>query len=59
MQFTSSDPPDVILIQPKLFIGECVFFLETYRKDRFSAAGIQADCVQDNYSSSTVGILRG
>lgn len=59
MQFTSTELPGINLIQPKIFADERGFFLESYRKDRFSAAGIQADFVQDNHSASTQGVLRG
>lgn len=59
MQFTSTGLPGVILIQPKIFGDERGYFLESYRKERFSAAGIQADFVQDNHSASTKGVLRG
>lgn len=59
MQFTSTKLPDVILIQPKIFTDERGFFLESYREDRFFAAGIQAGFVQDNHSASTKGVLRG
>ena len=59
MQFTSTELPGVILIQPKIFEDERGFFLESYQKERFFAAGIQADFVQDNHSASTKGVLRG
>ncbi|MBI3161864.1 MAG: dTDP-4-dehydrorhamnose 3,5-epimerase [Chloroflexi bacterium] len=59
MQFTRTSLPDVILIEPKVFIDPRGFFLESYRKERFFAAGIQADFVQDNHSASTRGVLRG
>ncbi len=59
MQFTSTDLPDLILIQPKIFKDERGFFLESYQKERFSTAGIHADFVQDNHSASTKGVLRG
>lgn len=59
MQFINTDLPDVILIQPRIFEDERGFFLESYQKERFSAAGIHADFVQDNHSASTKGVLRG
>lgn len=59
MQFTSTELPGVILIQPQIFADERGFFLESYREDRFSAAGIQAGFVQDNHSASAQGVLRG
>lgn len=59
MEFVPTQIPDVILIQPKIFKDERGFFLESYQKERFSAAGIHADFVQDNHSASTQGVLRG
>jgi len=59
MQFTRTELPDVILIQPKIFEDERGFFLESYQKERFSTAGIHVDFVQDNHSASTQGVLRG
>jgi dTDP-4-dehydrorhamnose 3,5-epimerase len=59
MQFTNTELPDVILIQPRIFEDERGFFLESYQKERFAAAGIHADFVQDNHSASTKGVLRG
>jgi len=59
MQFIGTELPDVILIQPKIFEDERGFFLESYQKERFFAAGIHADFIQDNHSASTKGVLRG
>lgn len=59
MEFIPTQIPDVILIRPKVFSDARGFFLESYRKDRFSAAGINADFAQDNHSASTKGVLRG
>lgn len=35
------------------------FFMETYRHDLFTAAGLSCDFVQDNHSCSGKGVLRG
>jgi dTDP-4-dehydrorhamnose 3,5-epimerase len=59
MQFNRTSLPDVILIEPRVFPDPRGFFLESYQKERFVAAGIQADFVQDNHSASTKGVLRG
>ena len=59
MEFKNTEIPDVVLIQPKVFEDACGFFLESYRKDSFSSAGINVDFVQDNHSASTKGVLRG
>ncbi len=59
MKFIPTQIPDVIIIQPRVFEDERGFFLESYQKERFFAAGIEADFVQDNHSASTKGVLRG
>ena len=59
MEFIPTQIPDVILVCPRLFPDSRGFFLESYQKERFSAAGIQADFVQDNHSASVKGVLRG
>jgi dTDP-4-dehydrorhamnose 3,5-epimerase len=51
--------PDVLLIEPKVFADERGYFEETYHRDRFRAAGIGPDFVQDNHSTSARGVLRG
>ncbi len=59
MQFKHTDLYDVFLIQPKVYEDDRGFFLESYQKEQFSTAGINADFVQDNHSASTKGVLRG
>ncbi|MBN4073450.1 dTDP-4-dehydrorhamnose 3,5-epimerase [Mariprofundus ferrooxydans] len=54
--------PGVLIIEPKVFGDARGFFLETFHKHRYEAAGIPADgleFVQDNHSRSTKGVLRG
>lgn len=57
--FTKTAIPDVILIEPKVFLDERGFFIESYQKKRFAEAGIEAEFVQDNHSKSCHGTLRG
>lgn len=59
MRFVSTAIPEVIAIEPQVFGDERGFFLETYHRARFSAAGIHAEFVQDNHSRSVQGTLRG
>lgn len=59
MDFIPTRIPEVILIYPVVFGDERGFFMETYRQAEFSAAGIQANFVQDNHSGSVKGTLRG
>lgn len=50
----------VVRITPKRFADSRGWFSETYQRDRFKAAGIGADFVQDNQSySAPTGTLRG
>ncbi len=51
--------PGVLVVEPKTFRDERGFFLETYQRDRYKEAGIDAEFVQDNASRSTRGTLRG
>src|SRR3954462_3609115 len=50
----------VVRITPKRFADARGWFSETYQRDRFQAAGIGSDFVQDNHSySKPAGTLRG
>jgi dTDP-4-dehydrorhamnose 3,5-epimerase len=51
--------PDVLLIEPAVFADERGFFLETFQARLYGQAGIPAVMVQDNYSGSRRGVLRG
>lgn len=59
MKVTELDIPGVFLIEPKVFRDDRGFFVETFQKQRYVAAGIDVDFVQDNLSRSTKGVLRG
>ena len=51
--------PGVFVIEPAVFEDHRGFFFESYKRSAFRAAGITADFVQDNFSSSTRHTLRG
>jgi dTDP-4-dehydrorhamnose 3,5-epimerase len=51
--------PDVLLIKPTVYSDERGFFLESYRAERYAAAGISEPLVQLNHSRSRRGTLRG
>jgi len=59
MKIFETTLPGVIVIEPKVFGDERGYFLETYQADRYRDAGIKEDFVQDNFSRSTKGVLRG
>ena len=50
---------DILLIEPKKFPDDRGFFMETYKHSDFSRNGIREYFVQDNYSRSSRGVLRG
>jgi dTDP-4-dehydrorhamnose 3,5-epimerase len=51
--------PDVVVIEPDVFLDGRGFFLETYHADKYHAHGIDGPFVQDNHSRSGAGTLRG
>jgi dTDP-4-dehydrorhamnose 3,5-epimerase len=57
--FRSLTIPDVIVVEPKVFKDDRGRFLETYKHSDFVRAGITEHFVQDNFSASTQGVLRG
>lgn len=50
---------DAYVITPEMFKDERGFFTETYRKDKFAAAGLDMEFVQDNHSKSAKNVVRG
>ena len=59
MRFLRLDIPDVVRIEPKVFTDARGFFLESYHREQFQAAGLPTEFVQDNHSGSRRGALRG
>ncbi len=57
--FTKLSIPDVILIEAKSFPDERGFFLESFKESSFIENGISTKFVQDNFSHSIKGVLRG
>jgi len=58
-KFTTFDIPGPVLIRPQVFGDSRGFFLELYKHTDFVRAGIPQHFVQDNYSKSARGVLRG
>ena len=60
MRITPTDFPGLAVITPKVHRDERGFFLETYRREIFQAAGLPWDFVQTNHArSEQAGVLRG
>lgn len=59
MEFTATQIPDVIVIDPVVYEDARGFFMETWQEKKFRDAGIDARFVQGNHSRSSSGVLRG
>ena len=59
MKVTSCDLAGLLLIEPAVFGDNRGFFLESWNRQRYGEAGIPPDFVQDNFSLSSRGTLRG
>lgn len=57
--FHKMEIPDVILIKPKIYADKRGSFVETYKHTEFITNGITDKFVQDNWSRSAKGTLRG
>jgi dTDP-4-dehydrorhamnose 3,5-epimerase len=51
--------PELKLIKPRVFPDDRGFFMQTYHEKQYRDAGIDVRFVQDNWSRSTKGVLRG
>ena len=59
MKVTETKLAGVLIIEPKVFGDSRGFFKETFQAERYREAGIEYTFVQDNYSRSQKGVLRG
>ena len=59
MKITETQLAGVLIIEPKVFSDSRGFFKETFQAERYREAGIEYTFVQDNYSRSQKGVLRG
>lgn len=48
-----------LILEPKVFGDQRGFFLESWSRDRYRAAGLPGEFIQDNFSLSSRGTLRG
>ncbi len=59
MRFLEMELKGVILVEPDVFEDPRGLFLETYHAEKYAAGGIRGPFVQDNFSRSVRGTLRG
>jgi dTDP-4-dehydrorhamnose 3,5-epimerase len=57
--FRHLEIPEILLIEPKVFRDARGVFMETYKCSDFIQHGIRENFLQDNYSRSSGGVLRG
>ena len=57
--FKQLNIPDVVLVQPKSFSDDRGFFFESFKESEFLSGGIDEKFVQDNFSHSIHGVIRG
>ncbi len=58
-EFSTLEIPGPVLVRPRVFNDSRGSFLELYKRTDFVNAGIREHLVQDNYSKSFKGVLRG
>ncbi len=51
--------PDVILVEPKVFLDDRGFFFESFKASDFEKANLPTHFVQDNFSFSKKDVIRG
>ena len=59
MEFECLAIPDVVLVRPKVIGDTRGWLFESWEARKFAAAGLDVRFVQDNYSRSVQGTLRG
>lgn len=60
MQIQTTNFPDVVIIEPKIFGDDRGFFYESFNEARFlELTGVSTRFVQDNHSKSAKNVLRG
>jgi dTDP-4-dehydrorhamnose 3,5-epimerase len=59
MNVLNTELPGVLILEPKRFGDDRGFFMEMFHAKRYAEAGITGPFVQDNFSRSARGTLRG
>ena len=60
MKATRTAIPDLLIIEPEIFVDKRGFFFESFNRRKFAGlTGRDADFVQDNHSRSAKNVLRG
>jgi dTDP-4-dehydrorhamnose 3,5-epimerase len=58
MDVQETDLPGVLVVEPRVLSDPRGFFIETWQRNRYEAAGLPGEFVQVNLSRSGQGVLR-
>ena len=59
MKTQTTEIEGIVIVEPQAFGDSRGYFMETYQKEKYAAAGIDVTFVQDNESMSRYGVVRG
>ncbi|MDQ7815346.1 MAG: dTDP-4-dehydrorhamnose 3,5-epimerase [Patescibacteria group bacterium] len=59
MKITQTKLEGVLLIEPSKFTDDRGYFFEAFKKNVLAEGGVACDFVQDNQSTSKLGVIRG
>jgi len=59
MRVLPCDIEGPLILEPEVFGDDRGFFMESWNAEKFAAAGLDMQFVQDNHSHSQKGVLRG
>lgn len=59
MRFEATSIAGAMVVEPQVLGDDRGFFMETWQKKKFAAAGLDIAFDQDNHSRSAKGVLRG
>ena len=59
MPFLTTNIPDLLIFEPKVFEDSRGYFYEAYNEQVFGESGVTNRFVQDNQSKSSFGVIRG
>lgn len=59
MPFITTDIPNLLVYEPRVFEDSRGYFFESYNAQTFTAEGVEMQFVQDNQAKSCYGVIRG
>ena len=59
MEYIETEIKGVLIVEPKVFDDQRGYFFEAWKKEEFQRHAGPVECVQDNESKSSYGVLRG